>query len=179
MAAKNYHQPEDTTLDDHVEMTCQALYKINKHAKKYARLADENYRKRKKTTAHYNSLRKEALYSLKMKTLKRLYDLGHHDRIEKHEIDERLYYCFYVNGWSYHSPVEEWKWGNPTAGEIVDEREIDEFEPDSESPSNISLKGALTYLKREFGRQFSANNHLDEERVTYGYRSYFVGWDYL
>jgi len=164
-----------------IETTCLALYKVNKHAKKYAKLANESYRKGKKATAKYNSLRKDALYSLKTKTLKRLYDLEYHNRIEKHEIDGRAYHCFYINDWSYHNPIDDWTWNSPKSSEVTEEREMEEFDANAETntPRKISLKTALTHLKGEFGRNFNANNHLDKERVAYSYRSYFVGWDYL
>jgi|APHM01.1.fsa_nt_gi hypothetical protein len=171
----NLRQPSD------IEETCLAIHKINKHAKKYAKLAEQNYRKGKKATAKYNSLRKDALYSLKDKSLKRLYDLEYHDYIEKHEIDGRIYYCFYIDSWSYHSPVDEWGWNRPNDWEITKEQEIEEFDADSDTDAQdkISLKTALTRLQSEFGKSFNANRHLDSERVSYEYRSYFVGWDYL
>lgn len=164
---------------DDIETTCMALHKVNKHAKKYAELANENYQAGKRATAHYNSIRKDALYSLKSKTLKRLYDLGHHDRIERYEIEGRTYYCFYINDWSYHAPLDDWSWNSPKPSELATEQEIKGFDTDAETRVKLSLKTALTHLRDEFGRSFNANNHLDEERVSYGFQSYFAGWDYL
>lgn len=162
-----------------VETTCEALHKINKHAKKYAQLADKNYRRRKKATARYNSIRKKALYSLKTKVLKRLYDRNHHDRIEIHEIDGREYYCFYIDDWSYHSPIDDWPWSGFSAYEIADEEEIENFSADADTQTEMSLKSALLHLNNEVGRRFNANEYLEEEYVDYGYQSYFAGWDYL
>jgi len=162
-----------------IERTCEALHKVNKHAKKYAQLADQNYTQGKKATAKLNSLKKKALYELKSKVLKRLYDHGYHDRVELHEIDGRDYYCFYIEGWSYHTPVSDWPWNKPRSNEVGAERSLNNFSGSCEANTDMSLKSALIHLHEEFGCQFSANNFLDKERVKYGRQSYFAGWRYL
>jgi len=162
---------------DNLEKTCEALYKINKHAKKYRELADENYRCGKKATARLNSLKKKALYSLKSKVLRRLYNLEYHDRIEIHDIDGRDYYCFYIEDWSFHAPVEEWPGSDPAKQEISSSKSIENFSSGTESHTDMSLKSALLYFNEEFG--FNPNEYLEEKTVDYGYQTYFAGWQYL
>ncbi|WP_436931248.1 hypothetical protein [Halosimplex halobium] len=164
-------QPSD------IEKTCESLHKINKHAKKYAELADENYRRGKKATARLNSIKKKALYSLKTKVLKRLYDFEYHDRIELHDINGREYYCFNIEQWSFHAPVDDWSGSHPAKREISCSKSIENFSKGTESHTDMSLKAALLYLNNEFG--FNPNEYLEEENVSYGHRSYFAGWDYL
>lgn len=162
-----------------LDRTCRALHKINKQAKKYADLAAKHYRNRKKATAHKNSLRKEALYSLKSDVLRRLLDRGDISTIELHDIDGREYYCFYVNGWSFHAPVDDWSYRSLM--DQVDDRapqELKNFQKDAESRVEMDLKEALTYFNdEEFG--ISANYYLEEKKVWYGNKSYFAGWSYL
>lgn len=153
----------------------EALYNLNKHAKKYARLGDENYRKGKKATAKKNSVRKQALYELKRRVVEALARAGEPDRVEVHEIDGSEFYCHYVGEWSYHTPVD--KWTGPTP-EVAEGDELEDFSSSEEKErSDMSLKAALTVINNEVG--LSANDYLPQERIQYGYESYFAGWSYL
>jgi hypothetical protein len=167
-----------TSESDSIQKTLTALYTINKKAAEYADRASDQYRSNKKSTAHKNSLRKKALYSLKTDVLKRLYDRDQHKQIEVHEIDDRNYYCLYFNGVSFHSPTDTWSGEIPT-DEIESETKLDNFEKEGSAESGISLKDSLIHLKDEFGSNFNANEHLEEEYVDYAHRSYYIGWKYL
>jgi len=164
-------------IEDDLDRTCEALHKINKHAKKYAELADENYRRGKKATARLNSVKKKALYTIKSKILKELYGHGQYDRIEQHEIDGREYYCLYIEEWSFHSPKQEWDEKQPSDDEVATHETIEKFSATTDAHTDMSLKKALLYLNNEFG--YNANKYLEEKKVRYGYQSYFAGWNYL
>lgn len=155
------------------EKTLEALYNINKHAKKYAELADKNYCKGKKATAKQNSLKKKALYGLKSEILSQIE--GSADKVVVHEIDGRPFYCLYIDGWSYHTPVDRLSIPDER---VESEEELGDFETGSEKEhSDLSLKESLLHLQSEFRE--SANDHLEQERVSYGRRNYFAGWSYL
>lgn len=156
----------------------EALYAINKHAKQYAEQASENYRQKKGATAKYNSVRKDALYAVKTLTLKALLDKGTVERIERHLIDGDEFYCFYFGGWSFHQPADAWRWSPPSETANAEPQPIDEYVSDSEKhATDMSLKASLIRLHDEYG--INANDHLPQERVSYGMESYFAGWSYL
>jgi hypothetical protein len=56
--------------------TLEALYNINKHAKRYGRRADEDYQVGKGAGAKSNSLKKKALYGAKSVVIKKLVASG-------------------------------------------------------------------------------------------------------
>jgi len=161
--------------------TLEALYNINSHAKKYAGLADENYRKGKKASARSNSVKKNALYSVKTKLLNQY--LPFITRIERHVIDGDDFLCLYFEDddgtvWSYHQPENrvhsDWL---PSDTEIVDTGKLDDFQSTEEKEhSDMSLKESLKHLE---GLGYCANDYLEEKYVSYGRQSYFVGWKFL
>lgn len=151
--------------------TLRSLYIINKHAKKYAELGTENYRKGKKTTAKANSNKKEALYKLKEKVLTQLEDQA--ERIELHEIEDKEFYCFYFEQFSFHTPKENVE----IDSQVTEERELDGFEKNSEKEIQRSLKESLKHLQKEF--DLNANSYLPKKKLDYGKRRYFIGWKYL
>jgi hypothetical protein len=156
----------------------EAVYNISSHAKKYARLGTENYRKGKKTTAKQNSIRKDALYALKTATIRGLTVAGEADRLEAHLVDGDRFICNYftVEGeqWSFHTPADQWD-GPPVTD---DPRKLDSFESDEKKErSDMSLKTALTHIQSATG--LSANEYLSQEYLSYGQNSYFTGWSYL
>jgi hypothetical protein len=174
----NADVPQVTREVDNAEKLFEALYNANSHAKKYAELGTENYRKGKKATAKMNSVKKDALYGLKHDIIKGLAKAGEVATAERHRIDGTVFVCHYFQAdsrWSFHTPVDQWT-GPAVSGEI---QELDDFESTSEKErSDMSLKAALLYLKEQTG--VSANNQLTQEYVRYGYGdSYFAGWSYL
>ncbi len=155
------------------EETLEALYNLNKHAKKYAELGTENYRKGKKTTAKANSNKKKALYAVKERVLGVLLDDA--DRIEEHEINGSLFYCVYFDDWSFHTPVENLA---VPADQIEETRSLDDFQKDSEKErSEKSLKSCLLHIEETF--EVNANDHLPEKYLWYGSSRHFIGWPYL
>lgn len=157
--------------------TLEALYNLNKHARKYADLAAENYRRGKGGTARSNSLKKKALYGLKSAVLQELVEAAPEaiERVERHVIDGRPFYCLIFGAWSFHTPVEEWD--GPELS-IEDTSDLDDFEKVAEKArSDMALKDALLHIQRSVG--ISANDFLEETHVRYGSRRYFAGWKYL
>lgn len=155
--------------------TLEALYNINKHAKKYARLGTENYNKGKKTTAKANSIKKNALYTLKDAVLKRIYKQANNVGI--HVIDGSEFYYFDFEDWSFHSPRD--KFTLPDAEFSDDDRErLDNFNVTAEKEhSDKYLKECLLFFEEEF--DLNANKFLSQERLYYGHQSCFIGWKYL
>lgn len=141
-------------------------------------MAAERYSNGKGASAKRNSLRKKALYGVKTAVLKRLYQNGDIDTIDRHEIDGQHYWCLYIGDWSYHSPVDELSIDQ--SKEVVSEeiKQIDGFDRSPEKErSDMSLKASLLHLEDEFG--FSANEYLEQTHVQYGTGSHFAGWTYL
>lgn len=164
---------QESTEQQVTDQTYEALYNINKHAKRYAKKADESYRNGKKTTARKNSVRKQALYDLKSEVLSRIKPQA--DAVEVHQINGQKFYCFYFADWSFHTPLDELL-VNPET--IDDEKTLSDFEKDdSKERSDMSLKAALLHLEETFDE--SANDHLEQKRVSYGHERYFIGWKYL
>jgi hypothetical protein len=149
----------------------EAIFTINRHAKKLGKNGDKAYRNNQGTLAKKYSVRKHALYDLKTIALHRLAKYNEAEiQLEKHEIDEHEYWCFYVSTaektWSFHQPVE-----------AVDEAVIDRFVVDADSvptepidytPSSEtdgltqSLEHALTVLDEQ---RLNANDHLSQTVV--------------
>lgn len=151
----------------------ESLYKLNKHAKKYAELASENYEKGKKGNARANSCKKEALYAVKSEVLSELNKRA--DRVERHEINGSEFFCLYFGDWAFHTPVEDITIPDERVAETV---ELDDFEKSSEPEhTSQSLKESLLHIESEFG--LNANEFLPQQFVSYGANSYFIGWKYL
>ena len=162
--------------------TLDALYNLNKHAKKYAELGTENYRKGKKTTAKANSNKKKALYAVKERVLKTLIDDDRAERIVRHRIDGNPFYCVYFadtenEEWSFHSPVENLDVDDDRVSDEP-ERSLAEFDPGREKErSTASLKASLLHVEERFG--LNANEYLPDQYLSYGRNSHFIGWKYL
>lgn len=164
------------TLDD--EKTLESLYNLNKHAKKYANLAEKNYRRGKGATAKSNSVKKQALYELKSDVLQELYDNRLVDSVTRHVIDGREYWYLEIGDWGYHAPTDQIHIN--TDHDIVDEQteEIDDFDKsEKKERSDLALKSSLLHVQSVFG--LSANDYLSEKKVYYGTSGYFTGWKYL
>ncbi len=155
------------------EKTLEAIYNINKHARKYAERGTEYYNKNKGATAKKNSYRKKAFYKLKSLALRKLVDDA--DFIEKHRIDDRDYYCLFFDEWSFHTPVNQLNISND---EVKKKKTLLDFEKDKKKEkSDMTLKDALIHLKNELS--LNANDYLPEKKIQYGNSRYFVGWKYL
>lgn len=155
------------------EETLDALYNINKHARRYAELGTENYRKGKKTTAKANSNKKKALYTVKEHVLAEIH--GAADRVEIHAIDGTDFYCLYFGKWSFHTPVDSL---NIDGERVNGRRSLDEFEKTGEKVySDRSLKECLLHIEAEFG--INANEFLPDKYLQWGRNSHFIGWKYL
>jgi hypothetical protein len=157
--------------------TLEALYNLNKHARKYADLADKNYRQNKGATARANSCKKKALYTVKEKILRQIVDQA--ETVERHTINGDQFYCLYFPGdgtdWSFHTPVQALE---ISEDRVTGEENLDEFEKDAEKEhSNMSLKDALLHVEATF--DLNANEHLPQKKVGYGSKRYFIGWKYL
>lgn len=155
------------------ERTLESLYNINKHAKKYANLGTENYRKGKGTTAKANSLKKDALYTLKEHVLRRIYEDAEAIRI--HQIRGDEFYLTDFGDWSFHTPVSNISLPDDC---IEGTDTLEEFTTSEEKEhSDRSLKSCLQFFEDEFG--LNANDYLGRQYLSYGYNSYFIGWQYL
>jgi hypothetical protein len=117
-------------LEPHPELL-EAIFTVNRYAKKLGKKGDEAYRHNQGATAKKYSVQKHALYDVKTIALHRLAKYnGSEIQVEKHEIDDHEYWCFYFSDdgkqWSFHQPVE-----------AVDEAVIDRFVADADSvPTN-------------------------------------------
>lgn len=182
-------EPEPIHLEE-LDRLLEALYVLNKRARRYADQAAQQYRHANGAAARRNSLRKGALYDLKTALLELLANADTIDRVQRHVIDDREYYCCTVRGWSFHVPVDHWH-GQDLAleypadqadadedGEAI-HRELTDFRKDGEAvDSDLSLKDALLCVQSLAG--LSANDFLAETYVRYGDGSdCFAGWQYL
>lgn len=159
----------------------EAIYNTNKHAKKYAKRADEHYHNGKKAAARRNSLKKRAIYGMKTNVLNNSLPFANH--LEEHTINGDQFVCLeFVDSdgqqWSFHQPAE--KIHEPSLPDdmaIEDRGTLEGFNSTPEKEhSDLSLKESLLTLE-EWG--FNANDYLPEKYVTYGNSRYFVGWKYL
>lgn len=169
------------------KLTLEAVYNINKHAKKYARLADENYQRGKKTTAHANSLKKEALYGAKSRAINRFLLDGEDSCvcIERHQINGKSFLCLDFEDrdgdrWSFHQPEDQVLADRLPEGMAIIERDSEEFEEfesgEKKVRSGFSLKASLLHLE---ACGINANEYLEERSVQYGALPRFSGWPYL
>lgn len=88
--------------------TLAALYRLNKAAKAAAEAAHEAYQLDDGETARIKSCRKTALYRFKTYVLQQLYAADAVDQIDRHTIDDREYYCLTIDGWQFHTPIDQW-----------------------------------------------------------------------
>jgi hypothetical protein len=88
--------------------TLEAVYRINKQAKKHAEDAVDAYEWDDGEGARIASCRKTALYRFKTYILQYWYATRDVSQIDKHTIDGRNYYCLTVDGWQFHTPIDQW-----------------------------------------------------------------------
>lgn len=167
----------DTQRIENPEQVIEAVYNINSHAKKYGNLGTKNYRRGKKATAKQNSVKKNALYTVKKHVIHGFVAAGECDRVEKHEINGTEFICHYfefTHTWSFHTPIEVWDGPTPDC----ETKELPDFESTAEKTrSDLSLKESLLLIQEATG--VNANDCLEQEYVSYGRNSYFTGWKYL
>lgn len=151
----------------------EALYVVNKHAKKYAEQGTKRYENGKKIAAKRNSIRKETLYTLKSRVLQEIWHKA--ETVSIHVIDGREFYCLDFVEWSFHAPKSELS--IPT--NRVEAHEIlSNFTSSAEkTASTRSLKDVLLFFEKAF--DFNANQFLPQQYVYYGGRRSFVGWTYI
>jgi len=153
--------------------TLEYLYNINKHAKKYKRLASENYTKGKKTTAKSNSVKKEALYELKETVINLILDQA--ESIEIHRIDDSDFYFIDFDKYGFHCPKDTI--GIPDTY-VEQKKTLNEFHSgENKEKSDATLKQSLKFFKRNL--DINANNFLTQKYLSYGRNNYFIGWKYL
>lgn len=155
--------------------TYEALYTINKYAKKNAERASRAYRRGRKSKAKEESNKKKALYRTKEELLENIQHLCH--KVEEHEIKEDKFYCLYFideNGvsWSFHTP----KRGFNIEQNIENSETLDDFEKGtSVVRSDFSLKRSLVHIDNK--HNIDANRFIP--RTPIGTRITFTGWEYL
>lgn len=169
MAESSYHCPNCEPAQ------LEALYCLNIVAKGYAEAASESYNSNLKQLAQNHSQRKDALYSLKDTILTQFVSDSCVDDIEVHQIDGKKYYCIYVGGYSYHSPVSQWDEPPDDAPESTTTLEGFTADPDSRS-SDLTKQEALTRLSEQFE---SPNHHIEIPFTSDDNVPRFVGWSYL
>lgn len=153
----------------------KALYHLNILAKEYARSAEESYNRGLKEGARVDSQRKKALYGLKQSILADFVGRGCVDEIRTHEIDGRVYYCFYVGNFSFHSPVSEWD--EPLEEAPGSAVQLESFDAD---PSDRSERVAEREVLKQLTEWFeSPNYHIESPFTDSGFGGRFVGWSGL
>lgn len=156
--------------DEMLDELLQSLYVINKHAKQYAEQGTENYRKGKKASAKRNSVRKDALYTLKSLILDDIKDDA--KEITIHRIESNIFYCFTFKEYSFHSPYNQHEIQVET-----DIESLDDFDSSSEKEITRSLKESLQYITEH--TEYNPNEYLTQQYIDYPSGSYFTGWSYI
>jgi hypothetical protein len=179
------------------ERTLEALYRLNKAAKFYAEDAADAYDVDDGEYARIASCRKTALYRFKTYILQKWYSEGDIDRVDRHTIDGRAYYCLTVDGWQFHAPVDQWASiaiavssddpdpeiltpdvsvpPSPDAAvslatdAVTNERTLNDFAADSQPTAtpDLSQAEALSHLGSIFSA--SPNNFLDQSFIDVGW----------
>ncbi len=159
------------------DQVLQAVFTINRHAKRFDEEADAAYHRGDGAEARVHSLRKRALYRTKTVALHRLgkFDPGT-VRAIRHELDgEHQVLCLYLGEYSFHQPTEAVDAGLLTATTGKEELselpiEIIDFEASAETDDlDMSLSKAIGIL-RDHGLE--PNEYLDTTSVedfTVGY----------
>ena len=153
----------------------KALYHLNILAKEYAESAENSYNRGLKESARVDSQRKKALYGLKQSILAEFVGKGCVDEIQTHEIHGRVYYCFYIGDFSFHSPVSEWDEPLEEAPESAVQLESFDADPSNRSGS-VAERDVLEQLTEWFE---SPNYHIESPFTDSGLGARFVGWSGL
>jgi len=184
MSDNNTSNASTDSKNENTELHCErcreeilkALYQLNVEAKKYADGAASAYNSGMKTVARSRSLRKKSLYGLKTAILREFVESGCVDSIKRHEIDGKLYYCFYIGDFSFHSPVSEWS-HVPVDAPSSSPEALESFDTDpANRPDELREYDALARLSDEFE---SPNDYLPAPFVHSNFKSEFAGWSSL
>jgi hypothetical protein len=148
----------------------EAVFTINRHAKRLDEEADAAYQRGEGADARVHAIRKRALYRTKTVTLHRL---GKADpdalRVVRHELDDgHELFCFYLGEYSFHQPIDAVEpallaaaTGSTDRSEIT--LESIDFEATAETDTlELSLSGAIGIL-RDHG--IEPNDYLDATEV--------------
>lgn len=146
------------------------LYIINKKAKYYSEKSSEKYNDNEHLGSKIFSLRKNALYSMKSEILDNIKDES--NKIQIHNINKKKYYCFFINGFSFHSPYEK----HYINKENIDEEiKIENFDNNYYVKNiNKSLKSSLKYFNKNYN--MNANDYIETKYLENGR---FTGWLFL
>lgn len=156
----------------------KSVYKSNKQARRYANLAEYNYKIGKKAAAKANSVRKKALYDLKTDILSLLYRSDVVDSVRYHEINNRLYWLFEMGSWSFHVPTDHIDIDTSDVANPSEPVELVDFhKSQNANRTSQSLKESLLFIQNKLN--LSANDYLSQSHIKYGCNSYFAGWSYL
>jgi hypothetical protein len=179
--------------------TLEALYRINKQAKKYAEDAADAYEWDDGEGARIASCRKTALYRFKTYILQCWYATGDGSQVDKHTIDGRNYYCLTVDGWQFHTPIDQWASiatalasddpdptiffvdsdtalstpdvpPNLSTDELGTTGTLTDFDADSNPNATPDLSPADALEHLDGGFEASPNNFLDQPFIDVGYR---------
>jgi hypothetical protein len=122
----------------------EALYVINKSAKKYKNIKTKT-----------NRQRKMALYNLKRRLINNW--KKEFDKIEIHRIDGKDYFYLEKRDFGYHIPCDEIQ---IESTEVEDKKHIQNFHNSVVKNSNITERQALEYIKDETG--YNVNNFIPQ-----------------
>lgn len=101
-------------------------------------------------------IRMNALYQLKHRCINQW--INDFNYVEKHKINQQIYYCFFSTDWSYHIPEKDLITDKYKNLEI---KNIPDFESSMYYDVDCSLKNALMYLYNEYN--MNANNFISSE----------------
>lgn len=133
-----------------------SLQIINKKAKIYAQNNDQ-----------VSKMRSKALYNLKYNALTNW--ITHTDKIEIHYIDNKEYYCFYYQDYSFHVPSDKIYEQIPT----TQKRVLYDFE------SNPSIDKNLYKSEKESLTELYNNHNLNPNIYLPQNSSFNAYWSYL
>jgi hypothetical protein len=122
----------------------EALYVINKSAKKYKNIKTER-----------NKQRKIALYNLKHRLINNW--KKEFDEIEIHKIKEKNYVYLKKRDFGYHIPSDEIRIEDV---EIQDRKYLSNFQNSQVKNSNITERQALEYIRDKIG--YNVNNFIPQ-----------------
>ncbi|MEF8826167.1 MAG: hypothetical protein V5A27_07500 [Halapricum sp.] len=154
----------------HSDELLEAVFTINRHAKRLDETADAAYQRGDGADAQVHSLQKRAMYRVKTVVLHRFSKFDPDAiRVIRHELNgEHEMLCFYVGGYSYHQPPTAVAPGvlSDTAGtDDLSELPLEaiDFETSAETGDlDMSLSQALGVL-RDHG--IEPNEHLDATKI--------------
>lgn len=164
------------------EEVLEAVYIINKHAKRFATKASEAYEQGRGAKARAYSLQKDALYTTKSVVLHGIVKAAPHAvDTEWHRIDGTPFLSLSVDGWSFHQPSD-----SVTAdlleclGEVpvtrATARSIEYDADEAVEQSDPSIVDALRVLNAV---GVNANDYLAQTEVVHEAGYWTIEWQFL